>query len=280
ALSHVYSWRGKSNITVGKLLIDLWRKDEMSLGVARTPQWLIKDLHKPLMGKVQMGCVSSIPLPADVASPAIVEVSENIRAKIYTIFSKLGFNDIAGLSTMDYVTLAVIENYFEFKMFEVWQEVSVELERENVRPVSPDLDCLTEMKRMFEERTASIISSQRELLQNQTQQDLTEEQACYSKIIENHKQREKAFNDFYDYVNRTSDYSVLKASKEKQLTDIESSRLYTTTEDEEDEVLTTLQSNITTTVNVLWTFGGYYERYIDRKEFAVTVKTFGKQNYQ
>ena len=42
ALSHVYSWRGKSNITVGKLLIDLWRKDEMSLGVARTPQWLIK----------------------------------------------------------------------------------------------------------------------------------------------------------------------------------------------------------------------------------------------
>lgn len=42
ALSHVYSWRGKSNITVGKLLIDLWRKDEMSLGVARNPHWLMK----------------------------------------------------------------------------------------------------------------------------------------------------------------------------------------------------------------------------------------------
>jgi hypothetical protein len=27
-----------------------------------------------------------------------------------------GFNDIAGLSTMDYVTLAVIENYLEFKV--------------------------------------------------------------------------------------------------------------------------------------------------------------------
>jgi hypothetical protein len=67
-------------------------------------------------------------------------------------------------------------------MFEVWQEVSVELERENVRPVSPDLDCLTEIKRIFAERTASIISSQRELVQNQTQQDLTEEQACYDKV--------------------------------------------------------------------------------------------------
>ena len=67
-------------------------------------------------------------------------------------------------------------------MFEVWQEVTVELEHENVRPVSPDLDCLNEMKRMFEERTASIISSQRELVQNQTQQDLTEEEACYDKV--------------------------------------------------------------------------------------------------
>lgn len=42
------------------------------------------------MGKVQKESVSSVPLPADVASPAVVEVSENIRAKIYTIFSKLG----------------------------------------------------------------------------------------------------------------------------------------------------------------------------------------------
>lgn len=67
-------------------------------------------------------------------------------------------------------------------MFEVWQEVSVELARENVRPVSPDLDCLTEIERMFAERTASIVSSQRELIQNQTQQDLTEEQACYAKV--------------------------------------------------------------------------------------------------
>ena len=42
------------------------------------------------MGKVQTENVSSVPLPADVASPAVVEVSENIRAKIYAIFSKLG----------------------------------------------------------------------------------------------------------------------------------------------------------------------------------------------
>ncbi|XP_046846055.1 cilia- and flagella-associated protein 69-like [Xenia sp. Carnegie-2017] len=247
ALSHVYSWRGKSNITTGKLLIDLWRTDEISLGVARTQQWLIKNLSQPLMGKVQRDSGSSNPLPANVASPAVVEVSESIRANIYTIFSKLGFNDIAGLSTMDYVTLAIIENYLEFKVFEVWQEISDELERENFCPVSPDLECLKEINRMFEERTASIISSQEELVENQTQQDLTEEQACYDKIVENHEQREKAFNDFCDFLNRTSDYAVLKASKKKQLADIDSSRLYTSNEETEDEVLTTLQSNVTTT---------------------------------
>lgn len=71
-------------------------------------------------------------------------------------------------------------------MSEVWQEVSIELERENVRPVSPDVDCLTEIKRMFEERTASIIVSQKELLQNQSLQDLAEEQACYSKVNVEH----------------------------------------------------------------------------------------------
>lgn len=35
---------------------------------------------------------------------------------VSNLFGILGFNDIAGLSTMDYVTLAVIENYFEFKV--------------------------------------------------------------------------------------------------------------------------------------------------------------------
>lgn len=42
------------------------------------------------MGKVQRDSGSGNPLPANVASPAVVEVSESIRANIYTIFSKLG----------------------------------------------------------------------------------------------------------------------------------------------------------------------------------------------
>lgn len=86
-----------------------------------------------------------IPLPADRPSQAIVDVSENMRAKIYSMFCKLGeflliygvlheytdvvkfpkricfplrsgFNAVPGLSTVDYVTVAIIEKYLDFKV--------------------------------------------------------------------------------------------------------------------------------------------------------------------
>ena len=35
ALAHVQSWRGKKQITAGKLLVELWKKEETNMGVAR-----------------------------------------------------------------------------------------------------------------------------------------------------------------------------------------------------------------------------------------------------
>ena len=49
----------------------------------------IADLQQPLMGTVQER-QGVIPLPADRPSQAIVDVSENMRAKIYSMFCKLG----------------------------------------------------------------------------------------------------------------------------------------------------------------------------------------------
>ena len=49
----------------------------------------IADLQRPLMGTVQER-QGVIPLPADRPSQAIVDVSENMRAKIYSMFCKLG----------------------------------------------------------------------------------------------------------------------------------------------------------------------------------------------
>ena len=57
-----------------------------------------------------------IPQSSAAQSLAIVDVSENLRAKIYALFARLGFSDLPGLSTDDYVTLAIIEKYLDFKV--------------------------------------------------------------------------------------------------------------------------------------------------------------------
>ena len=47
---------------------------------------------------------------------SIVDVSENMRAKLYALFCKIGFIELPGLTTEDHVTLTIIEHYLEFKV--------------------------------------------------------------------------------------------------------------------------------------------------------------------
>ena len=51
----------------------------------------LTDVKRPLMGKLQEG-QGVIPLPANCMSQAIVDVSENMRAKIYSLYCKIGMN--------------------------------------------------------------------------------------------------------------------------------------------------------------------------------------------
>lgn len=194
------------------------------MGVVRDVTGKICDLNRPLMGAIQER-QGVIPLPANRPSQAIVDVSENMRAKIYSMFCKLGFNAVPGLSTLDYITVAVIEKYLDFKMLEVWNEIRVELEQQNIRPVSPDADAITEITKRLNDSAIAVAETQNQLSQAQCNQDLIEEEEYYESVKENHRQEEKALKDFSDYVNRTSDYTVLKAVKRKQLSAIQSSRL-------------------------------------------------------
>lgn len=59
---------------------------------------------------------SVIPQSSSSQSLAIVDVSENLRAKVYSLFARLGFSDLPGLTTEDYITLAIIEKYLDFKV--------------------------------------------------------------------------------------------------------------------------------------------------------------------
>ena len=45
-------------------------------------------------------------------------------------------------------------------MLEVWHEIKVELEQENIRPVSPDFDNMMEITRILNDRAAGVSATQ------------------------------------------------------------------------------------------------------------------------
>lgn len=228
-LPHVMLWRGRNEKTVGKLLVDLWKEEEKKFGVRRDAYGVITDTSCPLMTASQEshGIVS---LPVSFSSPAIVEVADNLRAKIYSIFCQLGFNNLPGLVSADYVVLSIIEKYLDFKTMEVWQEIRSELMLENIEPVSPDKECIDRIIFTFEEKAAAVVNVQKSLIENDIEEELVEEREFYSKIKESHTQEEKTYQDFVNFVDRTSDYSILQAVRKEQLKSIDRSRLLSRTQ--------------------------------------------------
>lgn len=63
-----------------------------------------------------------------------------------------GFSELPGLQEEDYVTLCIIENFLDFKMGEIWQEIVTELEIEGVKLVPPDGEAVDTILRATEER--------------------------------------------------------------------------------------------------------------------------------
>ncbi|KAF6085544.1 cilia and flagella associated protein 69 [Phyllostomus discolor] len=113
--AHVNTWRGKKDQTAASLLIKLWRKEEKELGVKRDKHGMIIDTKRPLFTSFQEE-QKVMPLPANCPTVAVMDVAENIRAKIYAVLGKLDFENLPGLSTEDFVTLCIIHRYLDFKI--------------------------------------------------------------------------------------------------------------------------------------------------------------------
>nr|XP_027811907.1 cilia- and flagella-associated protein 69 isoform X3 [Marmota flaviventris] len=113
--AHVNAWRGKKDQTAASLLIKLWRKEEKDLGVKRDKNGKIIDTKKPLFTSFQEE-QKIMPLPANCPSVAVMDIAENIRAKIYAVLGKLDFENLPGLSAEDFVTLCIIHRYLDFKI--------------------------------------------------------------------------------------------------------------------------------------------------------------------
>ena len=103
------------------------------------------------MGFLQQ-TVPIIPLERLEPSRSVLDLIDNMRLKIYGFFCKLGFSELPGLQEEDFVTLCIIENFLDFKMGEVWQEIVTELDMEGVKLIAPDTEAADTILRATEER--------------------------------------------------------------------------------------------------------------------------------
>ncbi|XP_001377964.2 cilia- and flagella-associated protein 69 isoform X1 [Monodelphis domestica] len=220
---HVNTWRGKKDQTAANLLIKLWREEEKILGVKRDEDGKIIDAKKPLITSFQED-QKIIPMPASCPTTSIMEVSENIRAKIYAVLGKLDFENLPGLSAEDFVTLCVIHRYLDFKIGEIWNEINEEIRVEQFRPVSADKETLEAITEASENIGKMVVALQNEMVESQRNQDMNSEQKDYMKIHATHKQRDMANKSWGKYLARTSNSKALKKTKKLQEKAIESSR--------------------------------------------------------
>merc|ERR1712034_90555 len=108
---------------------------------------------------------------------------------------------------------------------EVWKELLVEFSLENVKPVSPDSECMKEIVRMLTDISQHVKTVQALLITADHDQILTEEDEFYKKIKESHTHEMKRYQEFTNYVERTSNLNVLQKTRQIQLEAIERSRL-------------------------------------------------------
>ncbi|KAL6099407.1 cfap69 [Pungitius sinensis] len=221
--SHILSWRDAGGQTAPRFLLQLWRDEEEELKVSRNLHGAIADPQRPILRPYQQEDPQQS-FPANIQSTAVLELSENLRIKIFFIISKLGFQELPGLSKKDYVTLSIIRRYLDFKVGEVWNEIRRELDQDCVRPTTPDEEALSAICKVSEGTARRVAAEQSSILQQWEKEDIVEEELLYTEIKSRWKQRELMAESWDSYVSKTSNYEILKEIKAKREKNIVSSR--------------------------------------------------------
>ncbi|XP_034532195.1 cilia- and flagella-associated protein 69-like [Notolabrus celidotus] len=215
-LPHILSWRDGSGQTAPGLLLQLWIEEEKETKVSRTRHGTIADPQRPILTLKQQED-AQLSFPANGQNAAVLEISEGLRAKIYFIFCKLGFQNLPGLSTKHHVTLCIVRNYQVFKAGEIWDEIIRELRLEGVRPISPDQEALNTICKISEDTARRVMAEQNSILEQRDKEELGEEELMYSEIT---CQRELTAKAWDRYVSKTSNYETMKevkAQREKHI---------------------------------------------------------------
>uniref|UniRef100_A0A8C5X1A7 Cilia and flagella associated protein 69 n=1 Tax=Malurus cyaneus samueli TaxID=2593467 RepID=A0A8C5X1A7_9PASS len=205
---HFNTWRGKRDQTAANLLIQLWREEEMDLGVRRDQYGRIVDPKRPIATSFQKQ-QKVIPVPSNCPSFAIMEISESIRAKVYSLFCKLDFEKLPALPAKDSVTFAIIQRYMDFKVGEVWSEICAEI-KEEFRPLTSDAKALKVISKLTEDTARRVVALQTKMLDRAHRHEVQEEQEIYKEFQAAYTQRELTKKSWENFLTRTSDFEALK----------------------------------------------------------------------
>ncbi|KAL5260958.1 hypothetical protein ACHWQZ_G006859 [Mnemiopsis leidyi] len=216
AVPHVVTWRGSGQKTAVSLLIQLWRAEEQAMGVKRDRNHVMTDPATPLQGVEQLMSDVSAQALSSTPTLAILDVADNMRAKIYAMLFRIGFENLPPVSAKDQITLTLIENYLDFKVGEVWEEIIAELMLDNITPIKSDREALKEIQTIIAAKSEAVRRHQMEILERESMVELEEEQMCYQQIKFNFKQWEQQNASRINFINKTSDYETLQMSKQRQ----------------------------------------------------------------
>ena len=216
ALSDFHEWRSMvTQHAAVQILIRLWDEEEKRLGVMDDEQGLLNNTTKPLTGHgttlldEETGttmedtttgvAAETLKSPAEILEdlvnaslgPTVLSTvfDADMRGKIFTLISVVGFSRIDYLSVPQQIKLEKIKAYDAFLEGEMWSQVRVELEAEGIRPTTPDAELLDQYEASFQDRALDVQSTQRMKIKDKEEQDMLDEASYYKGLIE-HKRRE------------------------------------------------------------------------------------------
>ncbi len=220
ALPCVIEWRSSVQLTVtaAHLLVRLWREAELAYDVHPEPtSYVAPDSEAPLMP------LAWVP-GADSGTISVDEVSDTLRAKIYSLLSKTGWESYPGLLPAERVTMETIRSYLTLKQGEIIQEIVASLEKDGVVPTEADQDYLDVAMDANRDRVTQLRELQADIILAHEARNNEELTKLYDEVELNHRPEKVAEEKRVDYLTRTTSHETLQAKAEEKARSVDQSR--------------------------------------------------------
>ncbi|TPX73012.1 hypothetical protein SpCBS45565_g00330 [Spizellomyces sp. 'palustris'] len=177
-------WRGRDGGLVG-LAVELWVSEEKFLGVPQGLQGTVfPDDRNPLEG--------AHPQKHTTFPPVIDELTQNLRAKLYSLLTHLQPIDTCSLSPHIQIKLPLIARYLDFKLLDVYSTLERSLQVDGIRPTTPDRECIEVVGEVQREKKQMVLEEQKAVAEGFGQKVKQQDQQFYETIKKREEMKKMA----------------------------------------------------------------------------------------